>query len=107
MLLGGGDDLVVEVEAHLLLPSAAAGVLSEPLLEVLRQVRRAPPSKHLLRRPRLRVEMLTIFTPPLAYQDHIIFGTKTSISREYKSHIFFFFGKIIKIKGKYPVKTIE
>lgn len=76
VLLGGGDDLVVEVEAHLLLPSAAAGVLREPLLEVLRQVRRAPPSKHLLRRPRLRVEVLTIFTQPLTYQNHILFGKK-------------------------------
>lgn len=78
VLLGGGDDLVVEVEAHLLLPSAAAGVLREPLLEVLRQVRRAPPSKHLLRRPRLRVEVLTIFN---ISKSHPFWEKKTSISR--------------------------
>ena len=57
-LADGGEDLVVEVEGHGLLPAAAGGVLGVPLLEVLRQVGAARPPQRLLRRPGLRVEML-------------------------------------------------
>ena len=57
-LADGGEDLVVEVEVHGLLPTATGGVLGVPLLEVLRQVGAARPPQRRLRRPGLRVEML-------------------------------------------------